>query len=217
MSPKKYFKDPREVSFFNKLLIACAVALKSFSYFKGIVYERALKRELAKKGLNCHSSTLIIGSLSEERFSFGERVWIGVYSIVFVGDDSAGGAGFGRIELSHDIYIGDHCNIRAAGGRIKIGSNVLIANHVTMIASNHGYDLGTPMMEQKWNSKPLGVEIGNDCWIGANVTLLPGSKISDGAIIAAGAVVRSLVPENEIWGGVPARKISERRIESCVP
>ena len=41
----------------------------------------------------------------------------------------------------------------------------------------------------------------------ANVTILKGVTIGDGAIVAAGAVVRQDIPNCEIWGGVPARKI----------
>lgn len=54
------------------------------------------------------------------------------------------------------------------------------------------------------------VEIGNDVWIGANVVLLPGIKINDGAILAAGAVVTHDVEAYTIVGGVPARPIKKR-------
>ena len=52
--------------------------------------------------------------------------------------------------------------------------------------------------------------IGDDVWIGVNVVILRGVRIGDGAVIAAGAVVAKDVPENEIWGGVPARFIRKR-------
>ena len=58
------------------------------------------------------------------------------------------------------------------------------------------------------NNKP--VEIGNDVWIGANVILLPGVKIGDGAILAAGAVVTKDVEPYAIVGGVPAKLIKYR-------
>nr|WP_244483741.1 CatB-related O-acetyltransferase [Rhizobium sp. Root482] len=46
--------------------------------------------------------------------------------------------------------------------------------------------------------------IGNDVWVGSNVTLLNGVKIGDGAIIGAGAVVTKSVPPYAIVSGVPA-------------
>lgn len=54
------------------------------------------------------------------------------------------------------------------------------------------------------------VEIGNDVWIGANVCILPGVKIGDGAIIATGAVVTKDVEPYAIVGGVPAKIIKKR-------
>jgi len=71
-----------------------------------------------------------------------------------------------------------------------------------------------PMYDQPWATQPLDVVIGDDCWIGAHVTLLPGTRIMNGAVVAAGAVVTGTVPSNEIWGGVPARKISQRATET---
>lgn len=54
------------------------------------------------------------------------------------------------------------------------------------------------------------VVIGNDVWMGANVVILPGVKIGDGAILAAGAVVTNDVEPYAIVGGVPARLIKYR-------
>lgn len=54
------------------------------------------------------------------------------------------------------------------------------------------------------------VEIGNDVWIGANVIILPGVNIGDGAILAAGTVVTKDVPPYAMVGGVPAHIIRYR-------
>lgn len=54
------------------------------------------------------------------------------------------------------------------------------------------------------------VAIGNDVWIGANVVILPGVEVGDGAILAAGAVVTKDVKPYSIVGGVPARHIRYR-------
>lgn len=54
------------------------------------------------------------------------------------------------------------------------------------------------------------IVVGNDVWIGANVCILPGVKIGDGAIIAAGAVVIHDVDDYAVVGGVPAKTIRYR-------
>ena len=53
------------------------------------------------------------------------------------------------------------------------------------------------------------VTIGNDVWIGANCTILPGVTIGNNVVVAAGAVVTKDVPDNCVVGGVPAKVIKE--------
>ena len=62
------------------------------------------------------------------------------------------------------------------------------------------------------------VHVGNNCFLGARCIILPGVTIGDNSIIAAGAVVTKNVPKNEVWGGVPARKINtlEAFAEKCL-
>lgn len=60
------------------------------------------------------------------------------------------------------------------------------------------------------------IAIGNDVWLGANVTVLSGVNISDGAVIAAGSVVNNNIPPYAIAGGVPAKVIKYRFTEQEV-
>ena len=54
------------------------------------------------------------------------------------------------------------------------------------------------------------VEIGDNVWVGADVTLLPGVKVGEGAVIAACSVVTGEIPPLAIVGGVPAKVIKYR-------
>lgn len=177
------------------------------SYFSLKIFSENLKTI----GLTLHPQARIVGSLNTENFQISGDVFIGMFTVLAIGSDERGGAGTGSIIFGNKVYVGDQCNLRATGGELRIGSNVLIANHVTMVASNHGYRLGSPICNQPWSDYPLGVTIEDECWIGAHATLLPGSYISKGAIIAAGAVVNCHVPPEEIWGGIPAKRISIRK------
>lgn len=60
---------------------------------------------------------------------------------------------------------------------------------------------------------PAPIRIGNNVWIGAQATVLPGVTIGDGAIVGAGAVVTRDVPANVIVGGIPAKIIKKIEIE----
>jgi len=73
--------------------------------------------------------------------------------------------------ISNNVCIGDQVNLRAAGGVIKIGRDVLIANQVTIAASNHGVELGKPMIDQDWRRGDVVIE--DDAWIGAGMVVLP--------------------------------------------
>lgn len=115
------------------------------------------------------------------------------------------------LQVGRGSAINEYCNLRAAGGDILIGADCMLAQFVTIVATNHGIRLGEPMIRQPWDATRRGVVIGDDVWIGANVVVLPGVRIGDGAIVAAGAVVNTDIPSLEIWGGVPARRLSVRR------
>lgn len=112
------------------------------------------------------------------------------------------------IIINHNVFIGANTefNIRKF---IQIKSNCLIASGVKFIDHDHGFS-----KENLINKQPgveIGITINEDVWIGANAIILKGVEINKGAIIAAGSVVTKNVPSFEIWGGVPAKKISNRK------
>lgn len=86
------------------------------------------------------------------------------------------------------------------GEKIVIGNNVKIGRDVT-IRDNHG-DHYISLQGYK-NSRP--VIIGNHVWLGSNCNIMPGVKIGDGAIVAAGSLVLNNVPARSIVSGSPAK------------
>lgn len=115
--------------------------------------------------------------------------------------------GIGRgITLGNNSGIGVRCSI---GKYTSIGDNVMMGPEVIILTSNHIYsDTTTPMNTQGFDIKP--VTIGNDVWIGTRAIILPGVKVGNGCIIAAGAVVTKDVCDYSIVGGVPAKLIKKR-------
>jgi acetyltransferase-like isoleucine patch superfamily enzyme len=102
---------------------------------------------------------------------------------------------------------------------VIIGSFCSIARNVTMQEYNHKMNrISTYFMNQNiFNgsfeddiSSKGPITIGSDVWIAANVTILSGSTIGDGVVIAANSVVNSEIPPYAIAGGVPAKVIGYR-------
>lgn len=104
-----------------------------------------------------------------------------------------------NIHMGKKVFINSGCRFQDQGG-ITIGDGVLIGHNVVLATINHDINPG-----KRADLHPAPIVIGNDVWIGANATVLPGVTIGDGAVIAAGAVVTRDVPPNVIVGGVPAR------------
>jgi acetyltransferase-like isoleucine patch superfamily enzyme len=88
-------------------------------------------------------------------------------------------------------------------GGIEIGDHVLIANNSILTTVNHKIGEGL----YRGNQVTGKITVGNNVWIGANATILPGVSIGENSIVGAGGVVTKDVPANTIVGGVPAKLI----------
>lgn len=115
-----------------------------------------------------------------------------------------------RLVIGAGSAINEYANLRAAGGSIVIGRHCLISQFVSVIATNYKLsEAGLPMFSE-WASSPNQVHIEDGVWIGAHAVILPGVRIGQGAVVAAGAVVTRDVPAGEVWGGCPAKLIHRR-------
>lgn len=96
------------------------------------------------------------------------------------------------------LSIGDHCffNINAsitALEKVEIGSYCKFGNNLVIV--DHDHD--TKGTGEEFPAKPI--RIGNHVWVGANCVILKGVTIGDGAVIAAGSIVRKDVPAECIY------------------
>lgn len=89
---------------------------------------------------------------------------------------------------------------------VEIGDNTIVA--VDSIISGHVGN-GDVLTFRK-------VKIGNNCIVGVKTLIMPGVEIGDNSVIAAGSIVLkdTKIPTNEIWGGIPARRIKSAMLNS---
>ena len=110
-----------------------------------------------------------------------------------------------NLHIGKNVFFNSNCSFQDQGG-IYIGDNTLIGHNVVLATINHD-----PDPANRGTNLPRSIRIGNNVWIGANATVLPGVTIGDNAIIAAGSVVTKDVATNIVVAGVPAKPI--RRID----
>lgn len=139
----------------------------------------------------------------------GQRVTVGPFAEIVVVRHSRHSRTEGRLILRDGSTVTAGCNLRAAGGVIEIGEGSAIGQHSVLVASNHAIVKGQPRFHTPYDESKTGVTVGRNVWVGANCTLVPGCVIGDNSVIAAGAVVRGVVPPNQLWGGVPAQRIKD--------
>lgn len=90
----------------------------------------------------------------------------------------------------------------AAGNGLHIGAGTIWSHNVVITTGGHDFS------NYRIDPTPFPVRIGRRCWIGANVTILPGVTLGDHTVVGANAVVTRSYPEGHvILGGVPARPI----------
>ena len=156
--------------------------------FNTLFEEDSNKRDAILKSLLSHigEGTFFLGPI---RFHYGCHTKIGKNCFMnfhFTVQDDA------------SVTIGDHCNF---------GPNVTIVTplHPMLAEERRGIICNDGVERVLCWAKP--VTIGNDCWLGANVTVCPGVTIGDGCVIGAGSVVTHDIPAGSFAAGVPAKVI----------
>lgn len=114
-----------------------------------------------------------------------------------------------NIVIGKNTYLNGGMFVAGDDSKIIIGDNCLISYNVHMRTSSHNHSvMDVPIREQGESQKDI--VIGNNVWIGYGAQILSGVIIGDNSIVGAGAVVTRSIPENCIYGGVPAKLIRER-------
>lgn len=161
-------------------------------------HQRALAKTAAVEvGADCYlAPSASISGKPGSTFTIGRRGFVAAHAYI-----------------TDSVTLGDFCTINPFAtlrGRITGGSGIRIGAYACLMGFNHGFaDTTRPIWQQPHTSK--GIVLGDDIWIGANVSILDGVKVGSHTILAAGAVVTKDVPDYAIAGGNPARVIRMRK------
>ena len=147
----------------------------------------------------------LLGSFpSRHARMFYLRLWLGG-----IGEGSGVQMGC-RFLNGRKVFLGERnvinfgCLLDGRKFSIRTGSDVSLGPEATLLTLGH--DPHSPTFEDRGGE----IVLGDRVWVGFRAIILPGVKLGEGAVVAAGAVVTKDVPAFTIVGGVPARPIGER-------
>ncbi|OKL56492.1 hypothetical protein UA08_08242 [Talaromyces atroroseus] len=181
----------------------------------------------------------LVPELANARFK--ARAWCHRYNSYFPAPDEASASSFDSLQqlrtgwlrelvgsvkgdqafIEPPFYVDYGCNIRLGDrfyanfnltildcGLVTIGDRVMFGPNVSIYAATHETDVQSRRENIEY-ARP--VVIGDDCWVGGNVVILPGVTVGKGCTIAAGAVVSRDIPDWSVAMGQPARVVKTVR------
>ncbi|TLX73976.1 acyltransferase [Labilibacter sediminis] len=110
-----------------------------------------------------------------------------------------------NLHIGEGAIIGDNSILDARHG-IIIGEHVNFSSNVSLWTLQHDYNDPNFSTEGQGGS----IIIEKRAWLGPNVTVLPGIKIGEGAVVGAGSVVTKDLEPFKLYGGIPAHIIGDR-------
>lgn len=181
------------ILFHRKIFIATSahIRCKSKFHFHGVV---------------TIGDNAFIDALSMNGVKLGDNVSVGNRTVIeCTGSLQCIGQG---LKIGNNVGLGTDGFWGCAGG-IEVGDDTIFGNYVSLHSENHNFKcLDIPIRKQGVSRQ--GIKIGANCWIGAKATILDGTIIGNGCVVAAGAVVRGQFPDNCVIGGVPAKILKMR-------
>tara|TARA_B100001996_G_scaffold331343_1_gene279945 strand:+ start:166 stop:888 length:723 start_codon:yes stop_codon:yes gene_type:complete len=204
------------ILFLRTLQIMRGMILKIFAWnIKGLLFVgRGVKIDF-KKSIYSGKNLILedrvyINGLSKKGIFFGKNCTVGREAIILsTGVIRNIGEG---VKIGSNTAIGARNFISGQGG-IEIGSDVIMGPDIRIFSENHNFLNSSKIIKDQGENRK-GVKVGDNCWIGANVTILDGVNIGDNSIIAAGSVVNESFKNDVLIGGVPARVLKDLNKDS---
>lgn len=116
------------------------------------------------------------------------------------------------LKIGDNVVFGDDCHVGCIN-EIEIGNGVLIGSKVLITDHAHGNSIDERLPRERELFSKGAVIIGDNCWIGENVAILPNVKIGKNCIIGANSVVTKSFGDNTVIAGNPAVEIKKQLME----
>lgn len=160
-------------------------------------------RKKASWGVGVHTNLLLVNWMFQKIFRINAECPFYVhYTSLVSGSDHIIIEDWSESVL-RSMAVSGGCYIAVVGGStLSIGKDTIWAWNVNIQTANHDFMDRTKYVV-------ADIVIGRNCWIGGNVTILPGVVLGDNVTVGANAVVTKSFPSNVVIAGIPARIIRD--------
>lgn len=118
------------------------------------------------------------------------------------------------VEIGRRVHVCSFAHLNIGGGRLTVEDGATIASGARLLSGSNtrrGMWMNTLSPSSEHHVERRHTSIGEGAFVGANAVVLPGVRVGCFAVVGAGAVVTRDVPDFEVWVGVPARRLCDRR------
>ena len=149
-----------------------------------------------------HASVVLVVC---EQLRLGDHVRIDPFTLI-----SAGGG----VSLGNHVHIGSHCSLLGSSG-IEIQDFAGVSHGARLFSASDDFSglslTGPTVSESDRRVIHARIIIGQHAVVASGAIVLPGGGLAEGAVAGALSLVKARIPAWEIWGGVPARHLRNRR------
>ena len=114
----------------------------------------------------------------------------------------------GHMSIGEKSHLGTYCHVNAVQGQVSIGDDVAIGPGTCIVSYSNQYVPGSDIHESRITEN---VTLHDHIFVGANVTILPGTVIESHVVVGAGSVVKGRLKSHGLYAGAPCRRLKELR------
>lgn len=142
-----------------------------------------------------------------EAIKVASGVSVGAFSEIVVANSVSDRSHQRRLAIAGGTAISSQARLLALGEKIFIRQNCRLADQVSLMTTRDAED-------QPLRIEPeLGIYLDDNVWLGTEVTVRQVCTNGENSVVAAGSVVNENIPKNEVWAGVPAKKVRDKAAE----